>query len=1142
MKKLISLVLCAVLLFSCMTFAQAETQQESTTAVDIVLLIDQSGSMHSTAIKNDPQGYRMAAAEMIIALLSMDNGSRVAFVPFAGRVYSTADRDFYEISSRADYDRKMQQCEAVRYAQNAKGPDGESQGGTDLAEALAYAYNLLESRDEGVANQPLIVLLTDGGLTIKDSSVQNQNWFRKAYYQWNEATGKYVMSATPGIVAATEEGHENADCYAQELLDDVVRRCRDKAYPVYTVAIPDETNAENKVKHYQYLAEIARNTGVEEPVQVTEDLRNLPEYFGDILAERIGSTELEPLRPVKNETTGRWEVEFVVPNKSLLEANLFVPLKGVEDIELRDPRGYNVADNGRTVMIFETTDFVLCKLRFPSSQGQDSDVQTGVWCLSFEADEAVAREVSFNRLYNYDVLLHGSVAKENAPNAANEFQRSDVLVFSGKFWDDGEGMYSEDVNLYRYDDNPNTTADDGFEMRATYKLYRVVNGDAETAPIKSGNMNFNPEHRPLQYTVELDMKAILQENGKNALPAGDYVMKLEVEGCGMERAAEIPFALNNTAPAYAGRTITKTHKVDETPNDFVATWDLSEYIKDEDNDVLTTRFVSDAVVGEAVTSLEYNPNTMVLTSTALDEDNDGKHDNGQVTGKLIIVEQKWGITTEIPVTVNLQSMSNALAKENIPSISVVDKATGAELTKNTEDSYVLAKNTTYEIKVKLQKSDGRTNRDDADQLDVKIAIYGDYNNIAETLMNTSADDKGVFTYEYTTGSKLGNWEIRADVYQKSLEASPLRSDEAAAVVENHKPTLKNFEEDKLEYTIYHNPLPEFLSFLGRATPEEDRSINLVEFFEDADNETLAYKLDSAPSIHLLTIEGEDTDSIWVMHPVEGANSSTEFIVHAYDNDNEQTDPIVFKVRLVDLVRVWTERGLIALAALIVLIILILIIRQIRKPKFPRGAVLGVREGNSDYDTNTYEFVPSKKPISLAAVVMADTAAKFGITANALTNIELVPVRSANYSIGVRLKKRMDDVTVGLSSKSIGKGKKPTVWVPGDALILNSRNNTTGSELNVVLDPPEISGPIPTPDPDPFQVNDVSGFGGFNNDVDVFGANDVSGSYGGMTAENFNTASAPVDTGFSMPVGDDNNVVDTYASDDTPTDTFTIDGF
>lgn len=1128
MKKLISLVLCAVLLFSCMTFAQAETQQESTTAVDIVLLIDNSGSNFNQA-QNDPVGYRLDAAQMAIALLGQNNGSRVAFVPFAAQVYHEAT-GFDEISSMNDYLTNMGNCEELREYKH----HDENTGGTDYAQAMAYAYNLLARRGPDENNQPLIILLTDGGLKteITLSNNQKQRYVSKVYYVWNEQTGVYDETAGNVKVSVNRswyagtarEQEQNLVYYAEELRDHVVQQCSDMGYPIYTVALKDNEDKHNT--HYSELERIAEDTGARMQ-RVEDNLQGLPAFFSEILGERIGSTRMDPLHPVFNNQTGRWEVKFMVPNLSVMEANLFVPLDGIVDdsIRLEAPRGGN---HTRDVQSLSTPNFVLYKLRNPQEIGE--------WILSFEASEEAARQISFNLLYNYDVVLRGSVAKENAPNAASEFQRSDVLVFSGKFFDEGEGMDSEDVNLYR------TSVGNGFEMRATYKLYRVVNGIEEATPVYSGNMDFNEHQTPLRYTARLDMKNTPPTNGYNTLPAGDYVMKLHVEGCGMERDAQIEFKLNNTAPTYAGRTITKAHEVDETPGDHEKIWNLGEYIKDEDNDRLTTRFVADGIV-DPVADLEYNPNTMELKSIARDADGDGKHDSGTVTGKLIIEEADWGFTTEIPVVVNLQSMSNALAQENIPNISVADKATGTELTKNADGKYALAKNTTYEIKVKLLRRDGTVNRTDAEQLNVKVAISGDYNTVVATEMSMSADNKGVFTFEYTTGSKLGEWDIHADVYQTSLAASPLRSDDVKAIVENHEPTLRYVEEDKLEYTIYHNPLPEFLSFLGKETPEEERSINLTEFFEDTDNETLAYKLDSAPSIHLLTIVGEATDSIWVMHPVEGANSSTEFIVYAYDNDNEQTDPIVFKVRLVDLVRVWTERGLIALAALIVLIILILIIRQIRKPKFPRGAVLGVREGNSDYDTNTYEFVPSKKPISLAAVVMADTAAKFGITANALTNIELVPVRSANYSIGVRLKKRMDDVMVGLSSKSIGKGKKPTVWVPGDALILNSRNNTTGSELNVVLDPPEIPiGPTPGPDPDPFQVNDINGFGGFNSDVDVFGANDVSGSYGGMTAEDFNTASAPVDTGFSMPVGDDNNVVDTYASEDTPTDTFTIDGF
>ena len=119
----------------------------------------------------------------------------------------------------------------------------------------------------------------------------------------------------------------------------------------------------------------------------------------------------------------------------------------------------------------------------------------------------------------------------------------------------------------------------------------------------------------------------------------------------------------------------------------------------------------------------------------------------------------------------------------------------------------------------------------------------------------------------------------------------------------------------------------------------------------------------------------------------------------------------------------------------------------------------------------------------------------------------------------------------------------TIWAVGDALVLNSRNNTTGTDLNVVLFAPEniiVPGPGPNSiDEDPFQVNDVSGFGGFNSDVNAFGANDVSGSYGLAPTDSFGAAPAADDGGFSMPMGDSNDSGESFTSDSESNDDFNI---
>ena len=168
MKKAILFVLCSILLLGCLTAAHADQQEtQGTNAVDIVLLIDQSGSLWKTNSPSDPNGYRLDAAQMIIAMLSQDNGSRVAYVPFSGKVFESADKHFTTINCEDDYLDKMRQSELFRSESKAAGPKNENDYGTDYAEALAYACILLDNREDKT-NKPMIILLTDGAMEIKD--------------------------------------------------------------------------------------------------------------------------------------------------------------------------------------------------------------------------------------------------------------------------------------------------------------------------------------------------------------------------------------------------------------------------------------------------------------------------------------------------------------------------------------------------------------------------------------------------------------------------------------------------------------------------------------------------------------------------------------------------------------------------------------------------------------------------------------------------------------------------------------------------------------------------------------------------------------------------------------------------------------
>ena len=88
MKKVFALCLCLVMVFSACSFTQAEETRpkQSKLALDLAIVIDESGSMsYPTNSKNDEFGYRHDAAAMLLGLCDAKQ-SRAALIPFSTNV------------------------------------------------------------------------------------------------------------------------------------------------------------------------------------------------------------------------------------------------------------------------------------------------------------------------------------------------------------------------------------------------------------------------------------------------------------------------------------------------------------------------------------------------------------------------------------------------------------------------------------------------------------------------------------------------------------------------------------------------------------------------------------------------------------------------------------------------------------------------------------------------------------------------------------------------------------------------------------------------------------------------------------------------------------------------------------------------
>ena len=88
-KRILTVLLAVCLLFGMVSFAAGEETAGDTSAtsgIDVVIVLDMTNSMRKENNRgNDPFGYRIDVTAMLIGMLDME-GSRVAIVPFAGKV------------------------------------------------------------------------------------------------------------------------------------------------------------------------------------------------------------------------------------------------------------------------------------------------------------------------------------------------------------------------------------------------------------------------------------------------------------------------------------------------------------------------------------------------------------------------------------------------------------------------------------------------------------------------------------------------------------------------------------------------------------------------------------------------------------------------------------------------------------------------------------------------------------------------------------------------------------------------------------------------------------------------------------------------------------------------------------------------
>ena len=1127
MKKVLSVCLMVLLLIGCLAVSPAAAEDSAiTNSVDIVVLVDMSKSMDTSASLNaktgsDPNGYRLDAMEMLTAMCDV-NGSRVLYVPFGGSVLTgkdarrdklKADTGFQDISNlnnRKDYITRIE-ADKTFVVQDRDNLETD----TDYGEALRYAVEKINNRSANEHNQPMIVLLTDGANYFSQAT-QQQNRTTRYGYTWDADAKQWKRASAPGYTAAS----------ADALAAAATQACVQLGIPVYTVYLKDDraTGQEqlNQEKASDELAKISEATGGETIVVPSSSADELPSYFGQIFADRIGGSMQRDL-PIRRDTNGDSYVNIPILNQSIQEINILLPMRYVDrnSIQLTDGNGSVINLNNRqdvnVLYGAENSPFRLFKITNPQS--------LGIWTLKFRLANGTAlnTKVSLGVVFNYNLSLRTRMGKEAAGMSTADslrMSKNDTLFVEALFTDNRTEQPADDMALYQKIQDlhlPSNTAEDWWEIKATCSVYR----EGADTPVSQRLANAEIASDGTRFYAEIPM----------GLEAGEYDVVIKVEGAGLSREVSKHLSLTNSAPV--ANSLSETYYVDYVdganlypgaqtgPNIRIQ---LDRLVTDADNDVLALTLVPVAEGADFNTELLVNPR--------ITEDGTNHYFEAAIAGRpgsyqfgeyrqQIHVSDNQGGDANMELTFHVQSgIETAKAGEFASYLMSEGSSQKKQLeAEGTESSVGKKVNITQYVEYSRPTDNDSTVQLKDFEIELKLtneqgAMVPNGQPLRLTTDGTA--QKASFTTPQNEGTWTGKWTV-------SYLGQEIKSYSYTVKIENQKPQIDDSLGAELEKQIAFNELPSFLGFLNAMegnTPEEELKIDLTRVFSDEDDEpTFTVRLNDGVHADEAAANPDVQDNRYLIITPR-AEGDVSFTVKAEDADHASVTR-TYRVHVKDLTKMWVVRGLIALAALVALIVLILIVHQARKPVF-KQVRLGVREGTSLYNSLEYDLPPTKTAWPMSYVVDTTTASKFSIPDVTLQNLMMEPTRSQDGTIKVSNRKPVGTVQITLEGNPVGK--HAVRWSPGQALELRATPNAA-EFLHIVLSygdntadyaqasgsdsfnfggTPEFSGNYGVPDG--FDVTSASNYGTAASGFGTSNSSDFGTSSGGGS-DNFDFGSS-----------------------------------
>lgn len=1076
MRKLLPLLLLVVVLLLLAPLGAlavgTQLQDNRGHSVDIVVLMDQSNSMHrqNSQRGSDEDDNRIVAAQMITAMCDM-NGSRIAFVPFTSTLLN--EGEFIDLSALSGADTLRDQIS--KYAKSIH-------PGTDYGRALAYAYNLLNGRDDAhkASNNPMIILLTDGENSLNADGGRGLT----DAFLWNDAQKQYESvslssirslqngSASPGSFAdlldydgtpLTKNPDFKYDASASDkLVHDVELRCIDAGIPIYTVPLY-QSGGGNRA-YVSRLQELSDKTGAKSLPISSDEAEDLPFFFADIFADQIGSSQRR--LKIEQVSEGVYQVNIPILNRSIQEANIYIPLRyvDVDSLRLYDSNGQERRPGNGEIFRTEIPDaFVLYKLCVKSP--------TGMWHLQFHTLDAsvTPEDISFSLLYNYNISLVSAV---NGSTAGSDLSKSGVLSLESYFFDNATQAKSSDDALYATQTAPEDTIRFEYALLDDYR--QPVAGDI------SGDLSFDPARLSMVGQIDLSSRS---------LKSGDYYVQIQAEGAGLLRESLVPVHLLNGVPAVTG-AIQDTINVEFSDNpdsnvDQNRDYDLSQCVSDPDGDPVGFKDLK-ILSGDDILNLRLDGAQLRVSTKRGD---DGHYLSGIVSGTVTAFDNDQGsCDLSFNLTVNsgwriAESCDYPTTVDGLAADGTAPKNTALTFSMSPVDRGTQAPQSVVGLTGKLVVSDAATGQ----------TVY-------EAAMAPS-DDNMRLEAVYTTAGTASNLKAECSYLYGSNSLSAEGFD---IRVVNHAPqsVYPSAEESGL--------FPERLTFnasiyAALVSEQGEHSVDVSQLFKDGDpGETLIYTVDSPGSEVAASMDSDGK----TLHIKALAGGKAVFTLAATDADGE-TASLSVTLSVFNLFQCCTLLVLAVLACIVALILLLLAIRQHNKPRFPEAGVLRVTLGASMFRISAQQdylfrnLRKPKAPIGMDSVVMAEIAGEAGVNHADLARVTFLPIKGSED-----LRVTIDKKAAGLfihnddGSKTLSPGTPLTLRAGHEVTLSASAQSNPDHVVHIHY---ELSGADDGPGPEPGPVfrdpglgreseggGDLPGHRGGFEQTDGFGGNSFGG--------------------------------------------------